>query len=1040
MDYHHPLGFFRVEHPTHWIPDLSWFGFAGLRFQRFGRPDCHITYHTIRNPSDVAVAGGRLHEHLEREVRCLTAGTIMRSHSDASAHSVLGSVRTADGRTEPFLATLGRRVSLVVFDQDPARGPNAPLLTDSLAEVRSTLDTAQHADGLPSLGGGQFLDDLRQACVDQAVVGPDLLPGTATVLTFAHHLMEVGRSGRRVDLLYLAAEFLWLQWRSLQLLARRPGDVGFLAATLDRVRRDTSEYLRDEYGFELPVPQSHAEGCAQLAALWARVKGIGGDGSGSAPSRNAWSSILALHLVAAGAQVPAQLHTLFGPAGPVVPPPVDRSSRIHLLGIGAAADGLAWEAQESGALSRSAHFLQLSVRANTAAIGSGQEEAEDSRLTRYVARQASVLDTMIGLTSSLDTADPAGGSGAVRAPSSAATTSSFHAPMVELVSPGTAGDRRRAESRCEQALDVLRASGWDARATGIGVPECIMLQHLARVLHRLGRTQDALPVLDLAAGILIAAAPICAESADVLEAGAEVLDGVDGVDCRELRLSAALVYDGLRLQNAFTGEGTRADLPALRKAGYERVVTAELDAGDDFRAFDLADRARGRTFLEARRGRRHRVVSVDAAWVERFATLPDELLEALPAQPVARLSEVVHLLVQFTYNRLRLPVPLTGDDLLAAVLAFTTDPVVLLQSLPDELVFFVAGAGRLVTVVRTPQPRTAVTTLTSRLRQALGIHMITHIDGPPDPASDRSPDLDALLRDAYWTLYAPIETAIGHCAAVTLVPDETCGALPWSMFRRSDGRHLVELVELSTCPSFSTMHALRTSEPSSATAVYVAADPKLGPADRARGLGPLPGGRADAGSLRSLFTDRAPRRPLNVRIGADATSSSYMKHAPSARIVHLACHASVADPVSESCLHLASEDAHGGRLTAAEVAEIRLDGAIVFLAACDSGLGRASSDGVVGLGSAFLVAGARAVVLTLWKVADVVASQLTHEFYRNFLVEPGVTLRRALTRATVSTRRALKEGAICDHDGTVLPDDSALWGAFFILGDGEVTW
>jgi hypothetical protein len=76
-----------------------------------------------------------------------------------------------------------------------------------------------------------------------------------------------------------------------------------------------------------------------------------------------------------------------------------------------------------------------------------------------------------------------------------------------------------------------------------------------------------------------------------------------------------------------------------------------------------------------------------------------------------------------------------------------------------------------------------------------------------------------------------------------------------------------------------------------------------------------------------------------------------------------------------------------GRLTAAEVLEYwKLDAELVTLSACESGLGReGGGDGLLGFAQAFLLAGSRAVCLTLWEVDDTATALLMDRFYRNLL-------------------------------------------------------
>jgi CHAT domain-containing protein len=71
---------------------------------------------------------------------------------------------------------------------------------------------------------------------------------------------------------------------------------------------------------------------------------------------------------------------------------------------------------------------------------------------------------------------------------------------------------------------------------------------------------------------------------------------------------------------------------------------------------------------------------------------------------------------------------------------------------------------------------------------------------------------------------------------------------------------------------------------------------------------------------------------------------------------------------------------------------------LVTLSACDTGLGDAfAGEGVAGLNQAFLAAGARRVMLSLWKVPDRETSLLMQDFYTRYANgdDPAEALRAA---------------------------------------------
>jgi CHAT domain-containing protein len=222
--------------------------------------------------------------------------------------------------------------------------------------------------------------------------------------------------------------------------------------------------------------------------------------------------------------------------------------------------------------------------------------------------------------------------------------------------------------------------------------------------------------------------------------------------------------------------------------------------------------------------------------------------------------------------------------------------------------------------------------------------------------------------------------------------------------------------------------------------------------------------------------------------GVEATEAAFRSTALGKRYVHLATHGFFAAPagqppkppaVSELLSTLARQPTAGGHpgllsgialaganqgaavsgdlaqgddgiLTALEVADLDLRGAeLVVLSACDTGQGLvAGGEGLFGLQRAFQLAGARAVVASMWKVDDEVTQRLMTRFYANLWqkqLPPLEALRQAqlsiLTDGAGSTRqRGPGSEKPIPADTKLARAHPRLWAAWVLSGDpGELT-
>lgn len=114
------------------------------------------------------------------------------------------------------------------------------------------------------------------------------------------------------------------------------------------------------------------------------------------------------------------------------------------------------------------------------------------------------------------------------------------------------------------------------------------------------------------------------------------------------------------------------------------------------------------------------------------------------------------------------------------------------------------------------------------------------------------------------------------------------------------------------------------------------------------------------------------------------------------------------------------ESNDNGILTAYEAMNLNLEGTdLIVLSACETGLGDVKAgEGVYGLQRAFLVAGADALIMSLWKVDDAATQQLMTHFY-NAWIKTG-NKQKAFKQAQLQLMATRK--------------DPYYWGAFVMMG------
>ncbi|WP_386068789.1 CHAT domain-containing protein [Tahibacter sp. UC22_41] len=277
-------------------------------------------------------------------------------------------------------------------------------------------------------------------------------------------------------------------------------------------------------------------------------------------------------------------------------------------------------------------------------------------------------------------------------------------------------------------------------------------------------------------------------------------------------------------------------------------------------------------------------------------------------------------------------------------------------------------------------------------------------------------DWQQALRNACDAIWQPIAAQV-DTPRVLVVGDTALDGLPFAALRCGETpTYLLEHHEITLLPATwlllrppqrelrADFAALLIGDP-----VYARDDPRLGLAPAAPSPDALrrdgPGRLRGSGDEIRRVRDRLGAARSTLLAGFDASIATLRSSAMEKYdIVHFATHGTGdRGGASGSGLVLSLFDAQGrgvdGFLSARRIGASRLPAALVVLGACDTATGRAVQDeGTFGVAYAFLQAGARHVVATLWPVDDAAMPELMDRFYadpRLAAEHPARALRQA---------------------------------------------
>ena len=272
-----------------------------------------------------------------------------------------------------------------------------------------------------------------------------------------------------------------------------------------------------------------------------------------------------------------------------------------------------------------------------------------------------------------------------------------------------------------------------------------------------------------------------------------------------------------------------------------------------------------------------------------------------------------------------------------------------------------------------------------------------------------------LLQKLYNLLIAPVATLLpsrsGH---LTIVPYGPLHKVPFHALY--DGSHyLIQDFQINYLPASSLLldlHDRNGEQDSYPVRREISTKP------------PLAFGYSDNGHLPRVQDEaRAVASLLNGHcyLESDATIARLIEQAPGSPIIHLATHGqSRLDAPNFSYVRLAD-----GQLNAIDAFSLDLKACeLVTLSGCETGLALSGGgDEQLGLGRAFLAAGANSLVMSLWPVEDTSTNELMKFFYLQLL--KGESKVQALRAAQCNIL----------HQNEAISTHPYFWAAFRLVGD-----
>ena len=258
---------------------------------------------------------------------------------------------------------------------------------------------------------------------------------------------------------------------------------------------------------------------------------------------------------------------------------------------------------------------------------------------------------------------------------------------------------------------------------------------------------------------------------------------------------------------------------------------------------------------------------------------------------------------------------------------------------------------------------------------------------------------------------------------IIIVPDGPLGLAPFAAFVDEASRYLSESFRIRMIPSLTSLKLLNDcpDDYHSKTGALLVGDPCLEEITNIFGepkINQLPYAKKEVEMIGEILNTT----PLT---GKEATKDEVLKRISSVALVHFAAHGKMGSgeillsPNRERKYSDPEEEDYIMKIADVHAAQLRAR--LVVLSCCHSGEGEIKAEGVVGIARAFLAAGARSVVASLWAIDDEATMEFMKSFYQR--IKNGRSASVSLNQAMKCLRKSSKFNQV------------KFWAPFVLIGD-----